>query len=260
MSELTKLYTKRLEQLGTTITVRVHSTKLKDRILSYFPDNKDIREALHKACEHDNDNEAITLSRAASIVRRDMLKMKLTFNCSFGSDSTPASLLALVYMGLYGASITSQTTVSSTPQPALTILQLLRFNSSACKKVKQSPDVPRHNAARETSLPIYLGIMLHSKTRKRELVDKLFELGLTVSYDRVLNISTELGNKVCHHYETKGVVCPPELKGGLFTTAAIDNIDHGPSSTSSHDLFHGTGISLFQHPADTFAGLDQINQ
>ena len=148
----------------------------RDVVLVY---NKDIREALHKACEHDNDNEAITLSRAASIVRRDMLKMKLTFNCSFGSDSTPASLLALVYMGLYGASITSQTTVSSTPQPALTILQLLRFNSSACKKVKQSPDVPRHNAARETPLPIYLGIMLHSKTRKRELVDKLFELGLT---------------------------------------------------------------------------------
>ena len=78
-------------------------------------------------------------SRAASIVRRDMLKMKLTFNCSFGSDSTPASLLALVSMVLYGASITSQTTVSSTPQPALTISQLLQFSSSACKKVKQSP-------------------------------------------------------------------------------------------------------------------------
>ena len=95
-----------------------------------------------------------------------MLKMKLTFNCSFGSDSTPASLLALVSIVLYGASITSQT-VSSTPQPALTISQLLQFSSSACKKVKQSPDVPRHNAARETPLPIYLGIMLHSKTRKR---------------------------------------------------------------------------------------------
>ena len=77
LSELTKLYNKRLEQLGTTITVRVHSTKLKDWILSYFPDmeaqkhgryvvlvyNKDIGEALHKACEHDNDNEAIKSSK-----------------------------------------------------------------------------------------------------------------------------------------------------------------------------------------------------
>ena len=79
LSKLTKLYTKRLEQLGTTITVRVHPTKLKDRILNYFPDmeahkhgrgryvvlvyNKDIGEALHKACEHDNDNEAIKSSK-----------------------------------------------------------------------------------------------------------------------------------------------------------------------------------------------------
>lgn len=49
-------------------------------------------------------------------------------------------------------------------------------------------------------------------------------------------------------------VCPPELKGGLFTTAAAYNIDHNPSSTSAHDSFHGTGISLFQHPDNDFSG------
>ena len=30
-------------------------------------------------------------------------------------------------------------------------------------------------------------------------------------------------------------MCPAQLKGGLFTTAAIDNIDHNPSSTTSHE-------------------------
>ena len=42
-------------------------------------------------------------------------------------------------------------------------------------------------------------------------------------------------------------------KGGLFTTAAVDIIDHNPSSTSAHDSFHGTVISLFQHPDDSFS-------
>ena len=37
-----------------------------------------------------------------------------------------------------------------------------------------------------------------------------------------------------------------------FTTAAIDNIDHNPSSTTAKESFHGTGISLLQHPS--FAG------
>ena len=43
-------------------------------------------------------------------------------------------------------------------------------------------------------------------------------------------------------------VSPPSLNGGHFTTGAVDNIDHDPSSTSAHDSYHGTGISLFQHP------------
>lgn len=60
----------------------------------------------------------------------------------------------------------------------------------------------------------------------------------------MLAISTELGDKICHYYKMEKAVCPPELKGGLFTTAAVDNIDH--SSTSAHDLFHGTGISNTQ--------------
>lgn len=112
----------------------------------------------------------------------------------------------------------------------------------------------RHSQEWEAPLPIYLGMMIHTKTRKRELVNILYELGLRISYDRVLGISTELGKKICHHYRMEKAVCPPQLKGGLFTTAAVDNIDHNPSSTSAHDSFHGTGISLFQHPDSNFIG------
>ena len=48
-------------------------------------------------------------------------------------------------------------------------------------------------------------------------------------------------------FEQDQVVCPPKLWNNLFTTAAVDNIDHNPSSTTATDSFHGTGISLFQH-------------
>ena len=34
----------------------------------------------------------------------------------------------------------------------------------------------------------------------------------------------------------------------IFTTATVDNIDHNPSSMTATGSFHGTGISLFQHP------------
>jgi len=29
--------------------------------------------------------------------------------------------------------------------------------------------------------------------------------------------------------------------------STVDNIDHNPSSATSKESFHGTGISLFQH-------------
>ena len=43
-------------------------------------------------------------------------------------------------------------------------------------------------------------------------------------------------------------MCPPKLRKDIFTTAAVDNIDHNPSSTTTHYSFHGTTISLVQYP------------
>ena len=34
----------------------------------------------------------------------------------------------------------------------------------------------------------------------------------------------------------------------------MDNIDYNPSSTTVQGSFHGTGISLFQHPSIDFGG------
>ena len=192
-----------------------------------------------------------------------MLKLKQVFNGSFDAQcqekSVPISLLALVSMVLYGPNITTQSSSAFTPQPALTLSQLLIYNSLIRQRntTTTSRHTIRHRQDQETPLPIYLGIMLHTKTRKQALVDTLFNLGLCISYDRVLDISTELGNKICNYSEVEKAVCPPQLKGGLFTTAAVHNSDHNHSSTSTHDSFHGTGISLFQHPDDTFTGVQR---
>ena len=54
------------------------------------------------------------------------------------------------------------------------------------------------------------------------------------------------------------MVCPSKLRRGLFTTAAVDNIDHNTSSTSSQSSFHETAISLVQHPSDTENGTRRV--
>ncbi len=106
-------------------------------------------------------------------------------------------------------------------------------------------------------MPTYIGLVLHAHTRKRELVDKLFYLGLSISYDRVLRLSAEMGNSVCQRFYMEQVVCLPTLQSNVHTSAAVDNIDHNPSSTTADDSLHGTALSLMQHPSCTGEGVDR---
>ena len=96
---------------------------------------------------------------------------------------------------------------------------------------------------------------IHAKTRKKGITKRLSSLGLSISYARVLELSTVLGNDVLRHYEEHKVVCPPSLRKNVFTAAAIDNFDHNPSSTSAEGSFHGTGISLLQHITEEEPGV-----
>ena len=246
LSDLVTLCKTRLEQLGSNVVGRVHSTDLKKRIVTYFLDmkphkqgrdvmlvsNECVGHALRKACEHDADDEAVHLARAAKTVRRDMHKMKNQFAGSFEpkskQESVPMSLLELVAMVLNGPNIKVQPSSSTIPQPVLTISQLLMSNSIIRHWEIQHTLRTKRSQVRETPLLIYLGVLVHTKTRERELVDRLYKLGLSISYDRVLTISSELGDNICLYYKIEKAVYPTELKGGLFTTEAVDNIDHNP--------------------------------
>ena len=100
-----------------------------------------------------------------------------------------------------------------------------------------------------TPLPNYLGILVHTKTHKRALMNTLFNLGLCISYDQVLDLSTELGNKIYNHSVlfNSRVSCLLPSQSTISTTIPVLLV-------RVHDSFHGTGISLFQHSDDPFTG------
>lgn len=103
LADLSNLYASRLEQLGGITDhqhVYIHTSRLKDRILCRIPDlqahklgrdillafKDDVGPALQKAAKEDYDDEAIHLARAATILRRDMLRQKNAFNGSFDQN------------------------------------------------------------------------------------------------------------------------------------------------------------------------------
>ena len=81
-----------------------------------------------------------------------------------------------------------------------------------------------------------------------------FLVWVCVFYDHLLRLTSDISNRVCEQFTVDGIVCPPKLRSKLFTTAAVDNIDYNPSSATAKTSFHGTGISLIQHPSHAFKG------
>ena len=61
-------------------------------------------------------------------------------------------------------------------------------------------------------------------------------------------MTADIANGVCQQFAADDVVCPPKMRRGLFTVAAIDNIDRNPSSATARDSLHGTGVSRMQLP------------
>ena len=127
LSNLRKLYEEKLKSMGIAHEVKLHSTRLKNRLLSSIPGltahkegcevvlafNQDIAEALTRACDNDEDNAHSVLVKASSLVRKDMLTAKnsftghFEFNCQ--ENSVPESLHSLVKMMLYGSNESTET-------------------------------------------------------------------------------------------------------------------------------------------------------
>jgi hypothetical protein len=275
LADLAKMYMAKLEELGTNAS-RVNTTRLKERILSTLPHvsahpqgrdillilDQDLGDAIKLANEQDTDADAMHLARAAKIVRKEILKQDQSFKGTFDTDcqenSIPQSLKALINFILRGPTsqrntATEESVEVNENQASRSISQLIIYNTTI-RQTKTASIVARHSRERETPLPIYVALKIHGLTRGRSLIDALFNLGLCISYDRVLSISTDIANSVCERFQNDGVVCPPILKSGLFTTAGFDNIDHNPSSTTARDSFHGTAMSLIQHPTKQSPG------
>lgn len=95
LSTLAKLYKQNMEQLGVVTENRIHTTRLKDRLLSQLPTLRayphgreffltfedDVVPALTKACTCDK--ESVYLARAANVVRKEIFNDSFTFEGSF---------------------------------------------------------------------------------------------------------------------------------------------------------------------------------
>ena len=70
-----------------------------------------------------------------------------------------------------------------------------------------------------------MGLMVHSRTRKKSLIEELNECGLSISDKRILEIQNSITNLLCKLYDVQRSAYPPRLQENIFTVSAIDNLD-----------------------------------
>ena len=106
LKDLVRMYSTRVEQLGTSLNGRVNSTHLKNRILAHFLDlqahkdgwdiflvfNEDVGPTMRKASEHDAHSDAIHLAWAAKVIRREPFNNNSTFTGTYGYQCQESSV------------------------------------------------------------------------------------------------------------------------------------------------------------------------
>ena len=237
LADMHSLYKQRLQQLGVE-SPDVNSTRLKDKLLAELPEleahkkgrdvllafQEDVGSALSHASEY---SEAIVLAKAAKILRRQMIDHKSTFDGTFHEgcveEAIPSTLLQFVGMIEHGADIKSQLRFGAS-KTDLAMAQLLQYNCYA--RYKEGAATHRHSKDRETPFPVYMGMTVFAKTRKRHLVEMLHAHGLSISYDRVLEVSAQLGDAAVSKYVEDATVLLRKQQCELRTMASDSSERH----------------------------------
>ena len=119
----------------------------------------------------------------------DSFRFSGTFPPKYQENSVPTVLKNFLSMLLNGPHVRNQDDDES--QACLTISQLVCFN---VKSKRSSAESSRHFKDRETPLPLYIGLNIHSQTRSKKLLNRLHRLGISISYNCVIELENCLAS------------------------------------------------------------------
>ena len=67
---------------------------------------------------------------------------------------------------------------------ALQLSQLMKVNALKSQREQKVANV-RHQSFQNTAIPVNNGLLLHSCTQKKSIINKVLTLGLSISYNKV---------------------------------------------------------------------------
>ena len=181
LAELYSLYIDRLGDFG--IKKLVNKTRLKVCLLQHFPE----------AQEQCDDKNVIIFKRGMEKMLNEALKKR---RCSYSSQSSNDDAFdhhCSKFSGTFSSKCQEDSLPSSLKplisckksQACLSVGQFILYNM---KKASPCGTKTRHTLNRELPLPIYIGLDIHQQTRSKKLITQFHCMGISISYDRVMDL------------------------------------------------------------------------
>lgn len=216
MTDLCKFYDKSLQEMG--MEHKSHSSRLCERILKLNPNliahgrvgqiklltfRENTDEVLRTAAKQNSNcnADAIKFSKVATVIRKEILDLSegngwkdLMEN---HNETTPQLLKTLLKGIIVGPECPGKGDQEEFfDQAVRTISQLICFHTRKGRRRRRENSHYHHKHA-EQPVPIYLAMKIYGSTRSRELLDTVYRLGLSISYDRLQDILDEGASTMC---------------------------------------------------------------
>ena len=129
-----------------------------------------------------------------------------------------------------------------------TYKKIVTVNCSQSKKRNTIQTFPQ-------TFTIAIGLNIHATARDKKMIENFKQFGISISYDRVLQLESLLTRNLCEQFKKDNIVCPSQLRKGIFTVGNIDNLDHNPSSATGQGSSHGLATRVQGLQAFAFCAL-----
>ena len=95
------------------------------------------------------------------------------------------------------------------------------------------------------------GFTVHNIWRAKELVRMLNPHSHSISYEKILEIDSDWGERIQSMGNNPYTAIPTNIIPGIFTQAAADNADFNLDNLDGKDLVHITSLVLYQDKTTT---------
>ena len=182
-------------------------------------------------------------------IRSDIMQQENEFTGSF-SNSCHVQSIPKIVLALTSALIDGEIRCSNqASQEALSVAQMIvsQIRRPSKRKARlKKPTRKRHNLKQETPLLQCIGLKIFYTSRSHQLIEHLYHVGLSVSYDRVLELTKIFYEELRRSFIERSCFFPRILKKFLFTIWLKDNIEVNPKANFNKSSYHGTSSSIVQ--------------